>query len=328
MLTRLLIATAASLALSTQLLAEDVPPLPEERQPEPVMVQLAYQFKVGQFMHYETESSTSMIIAAKEFKQSTRTSEQSKKHYRVVSASDDGSAVLETVIDEAIMEVRGDDDKPVRFDSRDSGVPLKAFLATKNMIGRAVRMRCKPNGSAIEVLPTTAGGQPVQADASQATFLTVLPEGPVKVGDSWTDDFSASVSMRFSETRIVKKSIPIRRRYTLATLEDGVATIEFRTYPLEVVHEPSVQVQLIQRWLTGHVKFDVQAGKQLEIRSSGSNIVHKAIGESSSVQASATNFERYVASPQPSRKPAGPVGPIGPVEAELPGPAKLSVATK
>ncbi len=328
MLTRLLIATAASLALSAQLLGEDAPPLPEDRQPQPVMVQLAYQFQVGQFMHYETESSSSMIIAVKEYKQSTRTSEQSKKHYRVVSVSDDGSAVLETVIDEAIMEVQGDDGKPVRFDSRDTGTPPKAFLTAKNKIGRAIRMRCKSNGTAIEVLSSSANGQQAEADASQATFLTVLPEAAIKLGDSWTDDFSVPVSMQLSEKRAIKKSVPIRRRYTLTKLDDGVATIEFRTYPLEVVHEPAVQVQLMQRWLTGHVKFDVKAGVQLEIQSSGSNVVHKAIGDSSSVQASATNFERYVASPQPSRKPAGPVGPIGPVEADAPGPAKLSAATR
>ena len=324
MLIRFIIASIASLALSVPVFSREAPPLPEARQPEPIAMKLSYQFKVGQFVHYETESETSMTVVAKEVKQTTRESRQTKQHYRVVSVSDDGSAVLEPVIDEAVMEARSDDNKPVRFDSRDEATPPKAFLAVRDSIGRpSVRLRCKPNGSAIEVLPINGIDKRLPTDASQHTFLTVLPDALVKVGDVWHDDFSAPVTMQLSEKRTIKKDIPIRRRYTLTKLEGHIATIEFRTYPLEVVREPNLQAQLIQRSLTGYVKFDVQAGLQIEVRSSGSNIVHGALGASSSMQASASNWERYVASPQPrGRKPAAQIGP------ELPGPAKLSAATK
>ena len=53
---------------------------------EPIL--LRYAFKLGQFVHYEVVSDTSLTIAKSESKQTTSESRQTKKHYRVVSVGE------------------------------------------------------------------------------------------------------------------------------------------------------------------------------------------------------------------------------------------------
>jgi len=272
---------------------------------------LKYRFKPGQFVHFEVESSTSMTIAAKEFKQTTTETRQSKKHFRVVSVASDGSAVLEPMIDQVSITIQNDDDKPITFDSTSEEVPSKVFKPVKESIGKAmVRLRYKATGAAIDVLPVSGNDHKISTDPAQHAFLTVLPEKPVAIGESWNDDFIVPVTVRLTENRTGKRDVAIRRRYTLKDVKDNIATIEFRIYPLDVIREPDLQAQLIQRSLSGEVQFNIQQGMQVELTSSGSGQVTGAIGPGSTLATTARNHEKLAQPDHANEKPAaGPALP-------------------
>lgn len=276
--------------------------------PSPIL--LRYVFKTGQFVHYEVESSTSLTIAKGDAKQTTSESRQTKKHYRVVSVSEDGSAVLEPVIDEAVMEAKTDDGQPRRFDSRSTDPVPKAFQTIKEDIGRPfVRVRYNANGRAVEVLPIAGIDKKLPTDPQQHAFLSVFPEHAIQIGDSWNDDITAPVGVRLSETKTLRRDIPIRRRYTLKSVEDGIAVIEFRNYPMELKLEPAIQAQLIQRTLKGEIRFDLKLGLLLETRTLGEGHVTAPFGDESFMSAKSSSLEKYVVNPTRAAVALGPDGP-------------------
>lgn len=281
---------------------------------------LKYRFKPGQFVHFEVESSTSMTIAAKEFKQTTQETRQSKKHFRVVSVASDGSAVLEPMIDQVAITIQNDDDKPITFDSTSDEAPSKVFKPVKESIGKAlVRLRYKATGTATDVLPVSGNDQKISTDPAQHAFLTVLPEKPITVGESWSDDFVVPVTVRLTENRTGKREVAIRRRYTLKDVTNDIATIEFRIYPLDVIREPDLQAQLIQRSLSGEVKFDLKQGMQVELTSSGFGQVTGAIGPGSTLATTAHNHEKLAQpDPETAKPAAGPALPTAAVSAIKP----------
>ncbi len=300
---RLLTACIAAFAIYSSVIADESSTAPT--------YQLRYRFKTGQFVHLEVESSTSMTIVAKEFKQTTAETRTSKKHFRVVSVASDGSAVLEPTIDHVAISIQNDDDKPIKFDSATDDTPPQAFRSVQESIGKPlVRLRFKSTGAATEVLPVSGTDRKVSTDPAQHAFLTVLPEKSIAVGESWNDDFTVPVSVRLTENRSAKKDVAIRRRYTLKQIQDDIATIEFRIYPMDLIREPELQAQLLQRSLTGELKFDIKNGMQIELKSSGSGQVRGAIGPDSSLATSAKNHERLI---QPEKPAAGPELPTAAV---------------
>jgi len=292
---------------------------------------LRYRFQPGQFVHYEVDAKSKMVLMAREQTQTLRESRRTKKHFRVISVDDDGTAVVEPVIDHVVMEARSDDEPPVVFDSDDPDTDAKDFQQVKQTIGRAaVQLRFTSVGHLEDVLPLQPleSGKSVKPDPAKHGFLVALPEKPVQAGDTWSDDYSISVSVDGQLRKPLTKRVQIRRLYTLKEIEDGIAEIEFRTYPLAVERNPQVKVQLVQQSLAGTVKFDISRGLIIEWKSRSSGNVFGAFGPTSSMQAKSRRVERYVADPSASKtkkqnpKPAGPAGP------QLPGETNLQAAAE
>ena len=278
---------------------------------EPVL--LRYRFERGQFVHYEVSSKSKMILQAKQEVQTISESRSTRKHYRVVSVDDDGNAVLEPVIDHVLMEAQSDGHKPVVFDSDSSGPVPSQFSTVSKTVGQVlVRVRYTSRGEVDEVLPVTADSKAKAKDEESHKFLIAFPEDEISPGEHWDDDFKVKVSVAGEFKKPIYKSITIRRRYTLESIDGDVARISFATYPLSVDRDPHIRMQLVQRSLTGDVEFDLKTGVIRKWSSSGSGQVFNPFGPSSSAQASSSNVERLVTSARPRKR-----GPIGP---QLPGP--------
>lgn len=289
---------------------------------------LRYQFKPGQFVHYEVDARSMMVLTAREQTQTLRESRKTQKHFRVVSVDEEGTAVIEPVIDHVVMEARSDDEEPVVFDSDDPSKNAKDFKQIQETVGRpTVQIRYSARGELDELLPLQASKADSDPDPGKHSFLVALPEKPAQVGDKWNDDYWITVSVDGRLRKPLTKKVRIRRLYTLKQIEDGVAEIEFRTYPLSVEHDPQVQVQLVQQSLSGAVKFDIRQGLIVEWKSSSKGQVFDAFGPASRMQAVSTRVERVVTEPasRASRKlrqkPAGPAGP------QLPGGSNLQAAS-
>jgi hypothetical protein len=271
-------------------------------------VTLRYQFQRGQYVHYEVESRSTMKVTARNTTQTLDQSRRTKKHYRVVTVDEQGSAVLEPIIDQVHMQVKTDDNEPVVFDSRNPSAELpKAFDTIEQNIGKAVvRVRFSALGRVEKVLGAARGDM----DEKKTAFLVALPDEPVRPGEVWSDDFAVGVSPDPHLGPKLIKNVTIRRKYTLNKVKDGIAHISFRTYPMSIERNPHVQVQLVAQTLRGSVQFDVARGLVLESRSTSEGDVRNAFGPASAMMSTTNSVERFVNPPRKKRAPAGP---------ELPG---------
>ena len=271
-------------------------------------VTLRYQFQRGQYVHYEVESRSTMKVTARNTTQTLVQSRRTKKHFRVVTVDEHGSAVLEPIIDQVHMQVKTDDNEPVVFDSRNPAKDLpKSFDTIEQNIGKAViRVRFSALGRVEKVL----GAAREDMDAKKTAFLVALPEEPVRPGEFWYDNFTVKVAPDPQLGPKLMKNVTIRRKYTLDAVKDGIAHISFRTYPMSIERNPHVQVQLVARTLRGNVQFDMARGLVLESRSTSEGEVRNAFGPTSAMMSTTNSVERFIDPPRRKRGPAGP---------ELPG---------
>ena len=74
---------AATAETGGEVTTEQTPDL--EIKPKPQSILLRYHFKRGQYVHYEEDSRSEIILMARAQTQSTRESRRTNKHFRVVS---------------------------------------------------------------------------------------------------------------------------------------------------------------------------------------------------------------------------------------------------
>jgi hypothetical protein len=107
----------------------------------------------------------------------SRSSAMHVMSHSVVERSDDAGAVVLTITDSAVFEAPGID-------------PRQVEAARRSMRGRWARMRVSPAG-AMEMIDTRHDGAASDPGTAALTRLPgTLPDGPVKVGESWTRDLA------------------------------------------------------------------------------------------------------------------------------------------
>lgn len=315
-LTSFRILVVVTLTVSATAIAGDTEPV-NEPVPETIATPvspswlLRYQFRQGGFFHFHSRSSSTMEVSAREITQLLSENRETFKHFRVVAVDKDGSAVLEPMIDRAIMKARADDGPWIIWDSRSTQLVPKRFQTVAENVGKAtVRVRYQPTGEIEEVLPAPGKKQEdLNPDKSTYSFLVRLPDEAVSVGDTWNDDFVVQVSPEPDLSRRLRKDIDIRRVYKLTKVENGIAEITFRTFVRKPVRDPIIEAQLISRSLNGTVKFELKRGIILEWASTGSGQVFNPYGNSSSIRTGLRSLERFSAKPLASLKPVAATGP-------------------
>ncbi|MCA9018388.1 MAG: hypothetical protein KDA77_23910, partial [Planctomycetaceae bacterium] len=58
----------------------------------------------------------------------------------------------------------------------------------------------------------------------------------------------------------LRKKVPIRRTFTLDSVENQIAVITFKTKVLERLNDPKLGLQLIQKTPSGTIKLDLERG--------------------------------------------------------------------
>jgi hypothetical protein len=259
-LLQLLKETAAARQQVEQTAAEE--PAPAEK------YRLAYKFQPNQFAHFDTWQTTTIRTQYGEADETTVNEVRTRQHYRVVAVESDGNAILEVVINRIHMTVQFGDNPPTVFDSTQpaSECPPQFRHILKSVGKPRARMKFAPNGQILSVTKmirelTTEGGQ--AADAAERSgsegrynFLAVFPTEPIPVGAAWKDTYEVDVPVDKSLRRPVK----LQRQFTLASVENGRATIHMKTAILTPVHEPEQLAKLIQLTPSATIVFDIGRG--------------------------------------------------------------------
>lgn len=267
-------------------------------------VLLRYKFQPNQAVHFDYSQEMTMHVQKKEFKQKIESQTSTAKHLRVISVDSEGTALLEPVIDRVRMSSREDDGVPTSFDSDDG--PEKCPAAFRPLLQSVGQPKLRIKFSALGHVVSVDGindGKPVaeqlQKDPS-LNFLIVLPESPVKVGDTWKDDFEVDVQI----DKTLKQGIKLRREYRLAKIDGSNVEIELRMGAITPIRDPAVELQLSSRLLSGTIVFDREQGQIVSRHVKTDQQVINALGEGSLVRTIMVQKEQRVANPKLARRAA------------------------
>lgn len=272
---------------------------------------LRYRFRPNQLLHYEVKHSSTITMTKAAASTVARSTTLTRKHYKVTSVDEQGNAVLESVIDSVKMSVQFDDGPIKTYDSDDRGKPPREFAGVAQTIGIPLaRLKFAPSGRLLDAKPLlekavqtqvtpNRGPAPSAADASR-NFLVVFPQKALKVGDTWTNrDLKARLLVQSSPR--LSRDHTILRIYKLVSVNDGKATIRYSMTPVPPVKDPRLQMQLIQRVLSGTIVFDIDRGLIVSRKMAGDNKVHGLAQGQGLLRAESRHAERFL----PAAKVAG-----------------------
>ncbi len=232
---------------------------------EEVRHALRYQFRPGESVYFTSHNETARRYLQNSHEIETNDAVDALKHYQVLSVTPEGAAVLELTIDRTRMSV-ANGDSLFTYDSTRDRNPPSAFQIVHETVGRPwLRVTVNPRGEMTNF--QTPGGTPVPESTDFVSrVLPVLPEQAVAVGEVWKEPFTVDVptgDLEVREGQPLTRPINLQRVYKLASVENGVATLELRTEVLTARRTPKEEVALVQRKFSGSIVLDLPSGRLL-----------------------------------------------------------------
>lgn len=216
---------------------------------------LRYKFQPGQIIRYEVSLHDDYVIKIGEVTEEPHSYQDSIKSYRVVSVNEDGSAVIELMMEWASLDLFQNGAK-AKFDSDKDDEPEFIFQQIASMIGKPhLRLTMSTTGEASNLQPLL--NQKDEPDKLAIDVLVPLPEKPVKVGGLWKEDISVPLNLPSSP---LKQMVKVQRRYFVRSVEEGIATITIKTKVLTPLNDPELELQLLRRQPEGTMQIDLNRG--------------------------------------------------------------------
>lgn len=254
---------------------------------------LQYKFEVGEIVRYHATHKTMLKTTKGPSTEIVQDESDSEQHYRVTAVDDDGIATLELTTDRVKMSARFGNAKPESYDSTADENVSPRFAAVAKTIGKPLaRLTVRPNGELVSSKPllpesvqrlvTTPTQSPTANDDPAKNVFTVFPDKPLAVGDTWRESFQVRVNV----DRRLEQNVTLLRVSELTSLEDGLATVKYRTSLITPVQDGGVRVQLLQRTPSGSLVFDIEQGRiisrtmkidRTEVGVIGSNSLMRAV---------------------------------------------------
>jgi len=251
-------------ALCSNLSAQEVAPVePSTNQEQKVA--LSYQFKKGDVWRYQLREKGTQESISPVSETLGENDSSLWKHYRVLETFEDGSALLEVVVDrfQINFKMYVDDQlqQTIAYDTEDKAEPSKQFRSVKNSIGKPfAKVKMTPSGKVVEMEFLQADARNKQEQTKQRQGLPILfPENPISVGESWSDKLTVNLAV----TPYLKKDYTVQTVYQLKGVSDSVATIELKTFVQPRLTDPVLRGKMMQYLPNGTVTFDLKEGQIL-----------------------------------------------------------------
>lgn len=212
--------------------------------------QLRYKFAPEQVLSYVSQNDAALVIQHDQAKEEPRHTEMMIRTMRVTSVGPDGVANLDLSIDRAYMTATSDGETVV-YDSDHPEKASEEFAEVNEATRKPIQMRVTSLGKG---LPLDAQADPVNND-----LLILLPEEAVSVGGTWKEKFESGVQVD-AKTEKLMRPLKLERRFTLKSVENGIATIAMTTECLSPRVDPFQEAQVMQRKPAGTLKFDIARG--------------------------------------------------------------------
>jgi hypothetical protein len=256
-------------------------------------VLLRYQFQPGQKLYYSVVNGSNIVVQYDVNQYEVAHSSASVRHFRVIDVYENGNALLQLTIDRAYMRAEQAGSVAVYDSASNEPVPDE-FAQVNNTIGVPwVNITVSPRGEVLDVRTMVAGVDDANVtNEVQNNVLSLLPEEPVQVGGSWSEEYVVGVQIDTMST--LQREIRMQRTFTLTAIDNGRATIEMRTVSLSPVRDPFQEGQLLQRTPSGTLELDIASGALL---SRGLEVDGEAVGFSgpqSCMTVDSTRTERLI----------------------------------
>jgi hypothetical protein len=223
---------------------------------------LRYKFHAGETLRWNVEHRTLVRATYGGATQSSEMQSESDKAWRVVKVRPDGEATIEYRVEWVDMRQTLGGGKEAHYDSRTDAKPPQGFRDAAKSVGELLStIRIDTAGKVVSLKRHNV--DPKKQSTSQATpqddcWLTVpLPSEPVAVGHAWSVPQNIEVPV---ERGAIKK-IRAMQRFVLEDVKTGVATIRVSTDILTPVTDPAIESQLVEREVSGRVRFDIDEGR-------------------------------------------------------------------
>lgn len=216
-------------------------------------ISLRYRFKKDQELQWNVLQSQKIITSIKGTTKTVETTSRSTKLWNVIKLEEDGTATFEYSVENVRMKQSQTGENNAQYDSRaDKEIPV-LFSNLEGMIGVPLaHLTINPLGETKKKIALRSYGA-----AGEENRITVpLPDKPIAVGEHWDVDMPLELSQ---PDKTVKK-VRARQRFTMESVKTGVARISFVSQILTPL-EPKEQAQIIDRYSSGRVVLDIDAGQ-------------------------------------------------------------------
>ncbi len=216
---------------------------------------LKYKFKPGEVLTTEVVHRASVRTTIQGTTQTAETQSKSIKSWKVEGVDETGAATFTHVVDDIEMWQRNSGRQEVRYNSQsDEAVPPGYEEVAKSVGVPLSVVTMDPRGTILSRKETRA--QPMGV----STQMTMpLADHPIAIGESWSMPIDIDVTLTDGSMKKVKT----RQKFTLESVEEGIAKVKVDSQVLTPIHDPSIEAQLVQRMSDGWVKFDIANGRVL-----------------------------------------------------------------
>ena len=214
---------------------------------------LQYKLSRGDVLRYDVTHEASISGTSDNVTQTAQSKTDSVKCWKVTDILPNGDIEFMNVCERVRIMNQLPDRKATEYDSTIDKTPPPGFEDAAKAVGVPLStVRITPHGKVINRQLKIAN----QGSKDDSQIVLRLPEAPVEIGDTWDEPFEVKVGLPKGET----KSIKTRWHHKLTDVKDGIATIEV-TYQVLSPTDAGVELELVQRMMTGEVQFDIAKGR-------------------------------------------------------------------
>jgi len=213
---------------------------------------LRYKFSPGEIIRWQVEHRAQVRTTVSGTTQTAETYSGSVKVWQVSQVSPQGETTFVHSVESIDMRQKLTGRQEVSYNSQTDAAAPPGFEAAAKSVGVPLSL------IVLDTRGTIVRREQKQAQPnSQAQITLPLPEQAVATGDQW--DQPSDIELPQKDGSV--KKIKTRQRFTLNSVENGVATIHIETQVLTPVHDPAIEAQLIQHETEGNVRFDIEQGR-------------------------------------------------------------------
>lgn len=214
---------------------------------------LKYKFRVGEVLRWEVDHRAKIRTTVSGTSQTAETESKSVKVWKIQKVGETtGNVEFLHSVESIIMKQRLSGRQEETYDSTKDKEPPAAFADVAKSVGVPLsHVRIEPRGRVIDRINYNQ-----QAGGTDSQMTVPLPDEPVAIGHSWAVPHEVEIAL---ENKSVKK-IQTRQQFKLEDVKNGVAVIHTETVVLTPIHDPAIEVKLIQLQTTGTVRFDIDRG--------------------------------------------------------------------